>query len=200
MTCEELIKPPREYIIHSPRLRKIRRELRTLIKLAVLDEYERLDKLEMLYRNKEYKEYLNVAQKKRIHYLIYMRQKIKHTFLNSICACARGNSLTHADISGDRVRYHLIRKSKHWDDNPCIIEKQFYSKDTFEKEGSNYMEYYRHMRWVCKHHPPGCISYEEDRRKYEKKFRRGYHEEWKEFVEEGKSQFYKKNKKRKKIK
>jgi len=46
------IKPVKKILIKDPKIRTIRDNLRTVIKFAVIDEYERLKNLGNLYREK----------------------------------------------------------------------------------------------------------------------------------------------------
>jgi len=71
--------------IKDPRLRNIRRNLRTVIKLAAKAEEERLDKLEDLYHEKYMSQGLAPSQNKRDTYLIQARDKLGYALAESIC-------------------------------------------------------------------------------------------------------------------
>ena len=71
--------------IKDPRLRNIRRNLRTVIKLAVKAEEERLDKLEDLYREKRFSQGLTPSRWKREGYLRRTGDKLGHALRESIC-------------------------------------------------------------------------------------------------------------------
>ena len=101
------IKPSRRLVIRSPKLKAIRDNLRTLISLAVLDEYRRLDNLGNLYRDIADRD-LSPSQFRRACQLHEMKEFLTTTFSNSICVCASHRTVESTSISGDRVRYTLI--------------------------------------------------------------------------------------------
>jgi hypothetical protein len=91
-------------VIRNPELKTIRDNLRTLVSLAVLDEFRRLDNLEDLYIGKK----LTPSQFRRSCQLHEMKEYLTTTFSNSICVCASRHIMGSTDVSGDRVRYTLI--------------------------------------------------------------------------------------------
>ncbi len=163
MKGEELIKPPRKYVIHNPRLRKIRKEFRTLIKLAVIDEYDRLRGLEKLYNERQL--YNNIeltsAQKKRRGYLSRMRLFLEHCFHSSICVCAYKRGLRDADVSGDRVRCTEVVFNSLYPNSNCIVEKVFYSLETFKRGGEGFLAVYKEDERLCRKSGIGFVSYQE---------------------------------------
>ena len=72
--------------IKNPRLRSIRRNLRTVIKLAVDAKKKRLAKLEYLYQEKRISQGLTSSQRKREVYLSQARVKLGHALRESTCS------------------------------------------------------------------------------------------------------------------
>lgn len=112
------IKPTRKLIIKNPKLQKIRDNFRTVIHLAALDEYDKLDELDDLYREKRRinKKELT-SHYKRSCQLHQMKEYILTTFSDSICVCAIPRRLDGKEITGDRVRYTLITEFEE-----CYVE------------------------------------------------------------------------------
>ena len=113
------IKPTRKIIIKDPRLQKIRYNFRTIIQLAVRDEWHRLHGLESLYREKRRLKKMLPSHYKRTRQLHEMKEYLTTTFSNSVCICARGGGFGfgHNNIEGDRVRYTFIGEF-----DECYIE------------------------------------------------------------------------------
>ena len=102
------IKPTRKLIIKNPRLQAIRDNFRTIIQLAVRDEWQRLMDLDSLYMEKErISKKLLTSHYKRTCQLQAMKEYLLTTFSNSICVCSRAGRLSDS-IAGDRVRYTFI--------------------------------------------------------------------------------------------
>lgn len=80
-------KKPRLIVLKDPKLRKIRENLRTILKLAYDDESKRLSQLTFLYLEKNI---LTPSQEKRETQLIKMNDKLYHTFKDSILQCSLG--------------------------------------------------------------------------------------------------------------
>ena len=142
------IRPVRRLIIRNPRLKTIRNNLRTLVSLAVLDEYHRLDNLDNLYREKLIiNKKLTPSQFRRTCQLHEMKEYLTTTFSNSICVCASRRTVESTNISGDRVRYTLITEfdkdvAKNIDARYEIQEKWF--SLLYYEERSEFLE--RHLR------------------------------------------------------
>jgi len=80
-------KKPRLIILKDPKLRKIRENLRIILKLAYLDESKRLDRLEDLYIEKNT---LTPSQQKRDIQLGRMNNNLMTAYDNSILKCSLG--------------------------------------------------------------------------------------------------------------
>ena len=83
-------KKPRLIVLKDPNLRKIRENLRTILKLAYDDEWERLYKLAHLYLEKDVQKDLTPSQRRREAQLDRGRNKLYHTFKDSILQCSLG--------------------------------------------------------------------------------------------------------------
>ena len=83
-------KKPRLIALKDPRLRKIRTNLRIILKLAYIDESDRLSRLADLYREKNIRKGLTPSQQKRETELIRINDKLYHTFNDSIIRCSLG--------------------------------------------------------------------------------------------------------------
>lgn len=137
------IKQTKKLIIRNPKLRTIRNNLRTLIKLAVLDEDKRLSKIRGLYSEKlRINGKLTASQYKRSCQIHEMREYLLTTYTNSICTCA-SRRVFESSVSGDRVRYTLITEF----DKEVVgsigaryhIQEQWFSLEYYE-ENSRFLE------------------------------------------------------------
>ena len=138
------IKPVKKLILKSPRLRAIRDNLRTIIKFAVIAEYERLNKLNHLYLEKHMKRYsitpsktLTSSQKKRWNQLHHEQEYLIDMFVNSICVCANHRLIHVNDVKGDRVRVSIISE---FEENMIphmgarfILEEKWYSIQYYQE-------------------------------------------------------------------
>ncbi len=80
-------KKPRLIVLKDPKLRKIRTNLRIILKLAYYSESKRLDRLEDLYFEKNT---LTPSQQKRKSELIRMNNALMTAYNNSILQCNLG--------------------------------------------------------------------------------------------------------------
>ncbi|KKM04849.1 hypothetical protein LCGC14_1760090 [marine sediment metagenome] len=80
-------KKPRLIVLKDPKLRKIRANLRTILKLAYNDERIRIRDLEHLYTERET---LTPSQQKRDIQLGRMNNELYHAFNDSILRCSLG--------------------------------------------------------------------------------------------------------------
>jgi hypothetical protein len=88
---------------------KIRANIRTIIKLTVIKEYNLLKNLWWLYTEKIMKKYkLMPSQFKCKVQLHRMREYLETTFANSICVCASRRDIHDNNIKGDKTRYSEI--------------------------------------------------------------------------------------------
>ena len=83
-------KKPRLIILKDPRLRKIRTNLRIILKIAYLDESERLDRLSDLYIEKDVQKGLTPSQQRRETQLDRKDNELYHTYIKSILQCSLG--------------------------------------------------------------------------------------------------------------
>ena len=139
------IKPSRKLIIKDPRLQAIRDNFRTIIQLAVRDEWRRLMDLHSLYMEKRRinKKELT-SHYKRSCQLHELEGYLLTTFSDSICVCSRIGRLSDS-IKGNRVRYTFI---KEFDE--CVVEsfgaryhvrEKWFSLEYYEKN-QDYLEQY----------------------------------------------------------
>ena len=139
------IKPSRKLIIKDPRLQAIRDNFRTIIQLAVRDEWRRLIDLLGLYVEKlRINNKLTTSQYKRLCQLHELERYLLTTFSDSICVCSRIGRLSDS-IMGNRVRYTFI---KEFDE--CFVEifgaryhvrEKWFSLEYYEKN-HDYLEQY----------------------------------------------------------
>jgi len=80
------LKKPRLIVLKDPKLRKVRENLRIILRLAYLDESKRLSQLTDLYLQKR----LTPSQQNRETQLIRVNDKLYHTFNESILQCKLG--------------------------------------------------------------------------------------------------------------
>ncbi len=83
-------KKPRLIVLKDPKLRKIRTNLRVVLKLAYLNESKRLDRLEDLYIEKDAQKGLTPSQQKRDIQLGRMNNNLMTVYDNSILKCSLG--------------------------------------------------------------------------------------------------------------
>ena len=77
----------RKVILKAPELRRVRDNLRIILKLTINEELTRLQKLRILYRNKNY---LTPSQQKRRSQLSREWNKLYHRFNKSTLQCSNG--------------------------------------------------------------------------------------------------------------
>ena len=145
------IKPVKKVTIKNPKLRAIRDNLRIIIKLAVIDEYERLKDLQSLYLDKRMKGYtLTPSQEKRDIQLHHQSEYLIDTFSNSVCICASRRRIHDADIKGDRVRLSII-----WEYPETIIahlryryliEEKWYSLQYYQENQKFFDDGFKKMK------------------------------------------------------
>ena len=149
------IRPVKRLVIRNPRLKTIRDNLRTLVSLAVLDEFRRLDNLDNLYREKLIiNKKLTNSQFRRSCQLHEMKEFLTTTFSNSICVCASHRAIESTGISGDRVRYTVITEF----DKDVVksigaryeIEEKWFSLPYYEKRSKFLEGYLRKMSNLIK--------------------------------------------------
>ncbi|TXT60199.1 MAG: hypothetical protein BAJALOKI1v1_1300009 [Promethearchaeota archaeon] len=145
---EKLLRPPRVFKLTNPRLRKIRRELRMLIRLAALDEYDRLRHMIKLYRYKERPpdksgsepaNYIPPSQTRRRMHLGFKKLHLQHAFKYSICICANKGRWRDPDCAkGDRVRAYWLGGDTNTPgeitSEECVVSKEFYDTKQWESE------------------------------------------------------------------
>ena len=131
------IKPTRKLIIKNPKLQAIRDNFRTIIQLAVRDEWQRLMDLDSLYLEKRRlsKKELT-SHHKRTCQLHAMKESLITTFSHSICVCDYGSGLS-GSITGDRVRYTFITEFDRCYIKPFgvryLVEEKWYSLKFYEE-------------------------------------------------------------------
>jgi hypothetical protein len=139
-----LIKPLHVFTVKHPQLKRIRRALRTVIKLAVVDEYKRLTHYIHLYDDKRFNgNGLTPTQKRRRSYLQHKRTFLKESFKNSIIVAKDDNRLYNADPSGERLRFTEVIEFENepWNEYAIkklngarfIIKHVFYSPKKYEQ-------------------------------------------------------------------
>jgi hypothetical protein len=113
--------------------------LRLIFKLAVIDEWERLFKLDSLYLEKVRVNGrpLTDSQSRRSTYLIHLRDYLERSFLSSICVCEKNGKL-RGDVSGDRVRiYEITRLADGFGAIPTfLVKKNWYSLEYYNLSGN----------------------------------------------------------------
>ena len=141
------IKPVKRVTIKNPKLRAIKDSLRTIIKLAVIDEYERLKDLGSLYRGKLK---LTPSQKKRKIQLHHMSEYLIDTFSNSICVCASRRRIHDTDIKGDRVRLSIISEYPETIIAHLryryILEEKWYSLQYYQENRKFFSDGFKRMK------------------------------------------------------
>ena len=151
------IKPIKKVIIKSTRLRAIRDNLRIIVKLAVIDEYERLSKLDQLYLQKHMEKYaitplktLTSSQQKRWNQIHHKKEYLINTFVNSICVCASRRLIHDNDVKGDRVRVSIISE---FEENMIphigarfILEEKWYSIQYYQENQKFFEETSKFMQ------------------------------------------------------
>ena len=83
-------KKPRLIVLKDPKLRKIRENLRIILKLAYYNERERLRNLAHLYIEKNIRKGLTPSQQKRNSELVRKNNKLMTAFQGSILTCSLG--------------------------------------------------------------------------------------------------------------
>ncbi len=163
------IKLVKKVIIKNPKLRSIRNNLRTIIKLAVINEYKRLRSLYGLYLEKQMKLYalnpsktLTPSQEKRVKLLLHKEEYLTITFANSICACASKRVINDNDIKGDRVRVSVISE---FEENMVphmgaryTLEEKWYSLQYYQESHSSFEKISRVMQERIRRHPGPVIT------------------------------------------
>ncbi len=161
------IKPVKKVAIKDPKLRIIRDNFRTIVKLAVIDEYERLKDLGNLYREKRRKGHkLTPSQKRRDILLHHKQEYLVTTFANSICVCARRRIIHDNDTGGDRVRVGVISE---FEENMVphlgaryFLQEKWYSLQYYEENRREFEEYSRFMQECMDKRPGSIITPQED--------------------------------------
>ena len=155
------IRPTRKLVIKNPKLKKIRDNFRTVIQLAVRDEWERLMDLRGLYTEK-----VRIIKKeltshhKRSSQLIAMEEYLTTTFSESICVCYRNGRLSDS-IKGDRVRYAYITQFEEpydgsYDERYKVQELWFSLK--YYEENHEFLEKYQKRMKNSINQFPGRIT------------------------------------------
>ena len=175
---KRLIKPLRVFSVKHPQLKKIRYALRTVIKLAVLDEYRRLTHLIHLYEDKQRNGYgLTPTQKSRKSSLHHKRTFLYESFKNSIIVAKDDNRFSTANTNGDRVRYTDVTE---WEKKPWnefimkqlngarfVIKQEFYSLEEYEKYSQYFTETFIQAKKHALNNCELCITFRESfKRKY----------------------------------
>jgi len=155
------IKPTRKLIIKNPKLQAIRDNFRTIIQLAVKDEWRRLMDLEGLYLEKvriDKKEL--TSHHKRSCQLHAMKEYLITTLSESICIDYAGGSSLSTSIEGDRVRYTSIsqfEKSYGRDygeeDDRYKIQEIWFSLESYERRREFLEKYQKRMKKDLKQFP-----------------------------------------------
>jgi len=158
------IKPTIKVIVKDPKLVKIRDNLRTIIKLAVIKEYEQLGKLEDLYSEKRRikDKQLPPSQFRREIQLEHMRGYLERTFVNSICVGVFYSNVRDGNIKGDRIRYSEIHEfdkdvidsygGRYW------VEEKWFSLDLWEDHGEFLERYQKKMLKRMQQKPGNVIT------------------------------------------
>ncbi len=145
------IRSVKKIIIKNPKIRTIRDNLRTVIKLAVIDEYERLKNLGNFYREKRRKSHkLTPSQEKRVILLHHKQEYLVTTFAHSICVCASRRLIHDRDVKGDRVKVSIVSE---FEENMIphmgarfVLEEKWYSLQYYEEYRRDFEERSRFMQ------------------------------------------------------
>lgn len=152
------IKKTRRLVIKNPKLRLARNNFRTIIKLAVLDEFQRIDSLDSLYLEKlRVRKKLTPTQFKRYNQLHEMKEYLITTFSNSICVCA-GYRDIDADITGDRVRYSYISKFTKDGVDYYEIQEKWFSLQYYDTRSQRFESYLKKMSGYMKKRPAPLVT------------------------------------------
>lgn len=90
---------PRKIVINDPHLRKVRKNLRDIIKLAYLADFDNWLKLDELYREKHLRGNITPSQKKRWFFLSQQHNKLISIYDKSILECNSGAAcLSHREL------------------------------------------------------------------------------------------------------
>ena len=156
------IRPTRKLIIKNPKLRAIRDNFRTVIQLAVNDEWHRLMDLKRLYREKRRIDKKELtSHHKRSCQLHEMEEYLTTTLSNSICvdSDAVGSSLS-ASIKGDRVRYTYITQFEKPYDRPYgkrderyEVQEIWFSLESYKRKREFLENYQKRMKKSLKQFP-----------------------------------------------
>ena len=148
------IKPTRKLIIKNPKLQAIRDNLRTVIQLAVNDEWHRLMDLDSLYLEKlRLNKKMLTSHYKRSCQLHEMKEYLLTTFSDSICVDSDGGSSLSASIKGDRVRYTSISQFEKPYDRPYSkrderyeIQQKWFSLESYKRKREFLEKYQKRMK------------------------------------------------------
>lgn len=89
----------RKIIVRDPRLLKVRKNLRDILKLFYLAEFRSWSKLDNLYREKYLRGKITSSQKKRWFFLSHRHNELMNTYDKSILECNSGAAcLSHLEL------------------------------------------------------------------------------------------------------
>ncbi len=95
-------KEVRKVILRTSRMKRVRNNLRIVLKLAIKDELSSLAKLERLYRQKEKKDGLTLSQEKRYSYVVAKYRELSKRYNHSILRCGSGAACYSLDEAIER--------------------------------------------------------------------------------------------------
>ena len=83
-------KKVRRVILRTPKVKRVRNNLRVLLKLAIKDELSRLGKVKRLYLNKSFKNDLTPSQQRRYNRVSRKYKNLYFSFIESTLRCGCG--------------------------------------------------------------------------------------------------------------
>ena len=125
-------------VIKDTSLRKLRKFSRTIIRLAVHDEFENLLKREYLYLNKQTEKSLTPSQQKRSNTIAKLKSDLLQTHYRSILNCSMG-SVCISLKSGERADIKSLDLDMVWnpiDENWICINcyNHYFGTDILKNE------------------------------------------------------------------
>ncbi|UCC18568.1 MAG: hypothetical protein JSV62_10705 [Promethearchaeota archaeon] len=90
---------PRKIVIKDSKLRKVRKNLREILKLAYFTEFEKWSNLDDIYREKHLNGKITLSQEKRWFFLSQQHDKLRAIYDKSILECNLGAAcLSHREL------------------------------------------------------------------------------------------------------
>ncbi len=82
----------RRVILRTPRMKRVRNNLRVILKLAIKDELHQLSKINDIYHDKLIKSHLTPSQRIRRDYIGGKYRNLYHRFIDSTLQCSGGSA------------------------------------------------------------------------------------------------------------